>query len=89
MKIQLTIELELPADTAEQLTSYREDLRSLLFDNYVNYATVSHATDAVEWCAKGKVGSDNEDYSAKLIFQHHKTWRDICKNVKWDVKEIK
>ena len=88
MKIQLTIELEMPDDTSTQLAATNEELSQLLFDTYVNYVTVSHMSDAVEWCAKGKIGSDDEDARAKAIYQHHKLWGKICRDAKWSFKEI-
>ena len=83
MKVKLTIELELPDETPVVLEAYRESLGQLLFDEYINYVTCAHLQDSVEWCAKGKVGSDNEDPGAKRIYQHHDTWGEICSNAKW------
>jgi hypothetical protein len=88
MKVKMTIELELPDETPEVLAEYRESLGQLLFDEYVNYATCNHLKDALKWCAKGKVGSDDEDPRAKLIYQHHDTWGDICNNAKWDFEVV-
>jgi hypothetical protein len=85
MKVTLTIELALPDDTPVILDAYEESLPQLVFDAYVNFTTCSHADAAVQWCAKGKIGSDNEDSSAKQIYQYHNTWRDICRAAKWSM----
>jgi hypothetical protein len=89
MKVKLTIELELPDDVPELTEQGRNGLSQLLFDSYVNYVTCKHWEDARHWCAKGKVGSDNEDLSAKLIYQYHNTWGHICRDAKWDFEEVK
>lgn len=83
MKIKLEIVLELPDETPLVLDAYNESLRQLLFDAYVNYATVQHSMDAMQWCAKGKVGSENEDQGAKQIYLFHNTWAEICANATW------
>lgn len=88
MKVKLTIELELPDDVPELTEHGRDGLSQLLFDSYINYATCKHFQDSVTWCAKGKVGSDNEDPRAKLIYQYHDNWGHICSNVKWDFEEV-
>jgi hypothetical protein len=88
MKVKLTIELELPDETPGMLKAQQEDLGQLLFDVYINYATLRHFRDSLEWCARGKVGSDNEDPRAKLIYQHHDTWGKICQNAKWDFEVV-
>ena len=83
MKIEMTIELDLP-DTCAAMPS--DELRQVLFDAYINYAAVSHAKDAVEWYAKAKVGTDDEKPVEKRIFQYHDSWRDIASTAVWDFK---
>ena len=88
MKVKLTIEIELPDQTADVLAEIREDLGQVLFDSYINYATCSHAEDAVIWCAEAKVGSKDEDSTAKAIFEYHNNWKNICRNAIWNFEVI-
>lgn len=85
MKVKLNIELELPAECDDWSDA---ELQQLLFDEYVNHATCSHLEDATHWCAKAKVGTDNEDPSGKMIFEMHRTWGGICQNAKWDFEKV-
>ena len=87
MKVTIHIELELPDDTPVILSHMHESLTQLVHDTYVNYVTVAHARDATTWCAKAKMGSENEDPGARMIYQHHETWREICSNAKWYIGE--
>ena len=88
MKIKLIIELELPDQTPEVLEEYNEALGQLLFDDYINYVTINHMSDAVEWCSKGRLGSEKEDLAAKQIYQHHKTWGRICRDATWNFEIV-
>lgn len=85
MKVNLTVELDVPGETSEE---HQEGLGQLLFDAYINYATCNHLKDALQWCAKGGIGSDNEDLSAKLIYEYHDTWGKICNNAKWNFEVL-
>lgn len=80
MKVQLTIDLILPDDCQEMNDA---EISQVLFDGYTNYVTVSHARDAVKWCARGKIGSDNEDKVAKHIYKYHETWRNVADQAVW------
>lgn len=88
MKVILTIELDLPDTTPVVLDSYNESIKQVVFDSYINYITCCHLKDAVKWCSIGKVGSHNEDLTAKGIYQYHDTWANICKNSKWSMDII-
>lgn len=79
MKVTLTIELELP----DSITS--DEAQEAIGYHYINYVSVKHASDAVEWCAKAKPDSPNEDAGAKVIYLHHDMWGDICSNAKWSI----
>ena len=85
MKIEMTIKLDLPDSCAEM--PY-EELRQVIYDAYINYAACQHAHDAAKWCAKAKVGSDDEKPVEKKIFQYHDSWRDIASTTVWDFKII-
>ena len=87
MKITIHIELELPDDTPVILSHMHESLSQLIHDEYVNFNTCKHAEAAVKWCAKAKMGSENEDPSARMIYQHHEIWREICSKAKWYIDE--
>lgn len=52
---------------------------------YVGFVTNQHYAEAVEWCARGHIGSENEDKNAVPVYQHHKLWGDIAKTAtfKW------
>jgi hypothetical protein len=85
MKIKLTIELELPDDCNDWADA---ELQQLLFDEYVNHATCAHLEAATKWCAKAKVGSENEDPGGKQIFEMHKNWGEICGKAQWDFERM-
>lgn len=83
MKVTLMIELELPDDTFVVPGHENESLVQLLFDDYVNYVTATHYQDALKWCVRAKLDSDNEDAEAKAIYLHHDRWGNICSKAKW------
>lgn len=84
MKVKLTIELELPEGTVVPTTEQQSlEFSDVLYDAYVHYVTSQHLMDAVKWCAKGKVGSDNEEPRAKRIYEYHDMWGKICSQAKW------
>lgn len=85
MKVVLSIELDLPVE-CEKMS--KEELRMILYEDYVHYVTLSHSVDAMNWCSRGKIGSDSEDNTAKIIYKHHNTWMDITDNVKWKFKMV-
>jgi len=84
MKVTLTIELNLP-DDASKLTD--AELRELLFEEYVNYVTKCHAIDASNWCAKAKVGSENEDKMGKQIYERHSAWMNYTDLPYWSFQK--
>lgn len=83
MKVKLTIELELPSNFPTVLDSLEDSLSEILFDHYINFATIQHSVEATRWCARGKVGSDDEEPTSKQIYLVHKTWTEICSAAKW------
>jgi hypothetical protein len=83
MKIEMTIKLNLPDSCAALSCS---ELRQVIYEAYINYVTCEHAHDAVKWCAKAKVGTDDEKPVEKRIFQYHDSWRDIASTAVWDFK---
>ena len=84
MKVRLTVELDLP-DDFEKYTD--RELLELIDGEYFNYITCSHTEDALKWCAKGKIGTENEDPLDKRIFENHAMWSEICKRSKWTIEE--
>lgn len=77
MKIKLEIELEMP-------DQYKDwpmiELRQLIFDRYVNYATCKHLHDAVQWMADAKDGK-----TVGYIIDSHKEWANICDSAQFKV----
>ena len=85
LKIKLTIELEFPDGVVTPTTKQQNlEFDQILFDAYVNYATRKHFEDSVDWCARGKVGSTNEEPTAKSIYEYHDNWGKICSQAKWN-----
>lgn len=98
-KIRLTIDLdvgdalnlELEPDLKKGLNKREQAnlIKALIGDNlgyvYVGYVTQKHAEDAMEWCARGHIGSEDENEGARLIMEHHKLWGKIAKTAtfKW------
>ena len=75
MKIELNIQLDLP----ESFEDYPDDeLKQLIFDTYVNYATTSHLKDALEW-------SGNDSGFSKRISENHRMWSDICRKATFNI----
>ena len=82
MEIELKIKLKL-SDECKFLSD--GELGQILFDSYINYVTVCHLRDASKWCSKGKIGSDNEDESAKILMDYHNNWADISDQPEWKI----
>ena len=78
MKVKLSIELELP-DSCKDFS--HGELQQLIFDEYINHATCAHLEDAMKWLIKSQ--ADLSDVGAKLIYEMHNNWADICKNATW------
>lgn len=83
-KVQLTIELDIPG--IEQFNEAQQ--AQLLFDAYVNYATIAHSRDALNWLAKAKTGTKDEVQSRMHIHNYHNSWTDICRSVEWYFKVL-
>lgn len=79
MKIQLTIELDIPDEMKEYSLP---ELQQWVFDGYVNYVTVSHYKDALTWMAEPA-----SVIQAKIAL-NHTNWGDWANNAKWSVKEV-
>jgi hypothetical protein len=73
MKLRLVIDLDVPEFDGQSDAEVSQNL----FDSYTHYVTKKHLEDAMRWCAKGRIGSDNEDATAKAIYNYHNTWADI------------
>lgn len=84
MQVELNIKLDLP-DNCQDMS--QAELEQLLFDTYVNFVTTRHCIDAVKWCAKAKVGTEQEDVVAKKIFEHHELWADLSSQATWSLKK--
>ena len=80
MQVELNIALELPDEFAS-LTP--EELRQVLYDEYVSAIAGHHAAEAVEWCARGRVGSGNEDPAARQVYENHSRWHKITSRPNW------
>lgn len=79
MKIQLTIELDIPDEIKEYTLP---ELQQWVFDGYVNYVTVSHYKDALTWMAQPTSITQAE------IVQNHDNWGNWANTAKWSVKEV-
>lgn len=88
MKVRLTLELDLPDDTPLVPGHEKASLGELLSDTVTNYLAVSHSLDALEWCARAKLGMPDEDVGGRRIFEHHRQWADICKEAQWSFEVI-
>jgi hypothetical protein len=84
MKIELSIELDIPG--IEDWSN--EEISQNIFDDYINYATVSHLQDAVKWCAISGSKKSVDFQNETLIFKHHELWGDICRNAKWTLEKV-
>lgn len=85
MKVELAIRLDLP-DECSKMSD--DEISQIIYDNYVNYATCSHLKDSAKWCARGRIGSEDEDVSAKRIYVVHRNWGEICSNASWSMRRI-
>jgi hypothetical protein len=74
MKIKITVELDIPEFDDQS----NEEMTQNIFDAYTNYITCKHLEDALKWCSRARIGTENEDPVAKAIYSHHDTWADIC-----------
>lgn len=82
MDIELKIKMKLPDECLEMSD---DELRDVLWEAYVKYVTVHHSIDAMKWCCKGKIGTENEDSGAKILMTHHNTWADISHKSEFEV----
>ena len=81
MKIKLEIEL----DVGNALDGKSdEEIAQILFDSYVNYTTVQHFGDTLQYCSLGKIGSDNPDMTYAQLYHYHQNWGEICSAAKWN-----
>ncbi len=62
------------------------ELSQNLFDDVINYGTISHFHDAVKWCAKANDDDDQMATTAKMIYEHHDMWGGIMRDCKWTFK---
>ncbi len=56
------------------------ELSQLLFDEVVNYATVTHLSDAVDWLSQSL---SKQNTSEAIISEHHRIWGKIMKACEW------
>jgi hypothetical protein len=84
MQVELNIKLDLPENCQNMSQA---ELEQLVFDTYVNFVTKRHSIDAMQWCAKAKVGTENEDVIARRIFEHHELWADLSAQATWSLKK--
>lgn len=85
----MKIELQIILDVGDHMVNMsEEEIAQILFDDVVNYSTVNHLGDCIHWCAKGKIGGENEDPnpSFRLLYEHHNLWGEICNNATWSFK---
>ncbi len=79
MKIKLTIELDLPDTMSDWNDS---ELRQVVFDEYVNFSTISHLSESIDWKTRGD-SSLNE-----MIAQKHHDWSKICNSAVWEIDRV-
>lgn len=77
MKIELTVALDIP--DADALGD--AELRQALFDSYVNYVSVQHLGEVVQWTASlaryESAGDDAMLQTARRIVGNHQAWAEI------------
>lgn len=83
MKIKLTIELDLPDEANDWSDA---ELRQVVFDSYINYATCQHMQDAVHWMARS--AKSEPDSAGRAIAEIHSNWGDICSQATWTMERI-
>ena len=80
MKVRLTIDLDIPDECGEWGDDF---IYQYLFDVYVNYVTISHCRDAVQWCGKA-----NESPTAERIYKQHQLWGKITSQPEWTMERL-
>lgn len=78
MKIQITIELDLPDNMQEWSDP---EIGQELFTNYVNYVHSQHLIDTLQWMTQ--TAESGGHLYPELIAKNHKMWANISNNVKW------
>lgn len=64
MKIKMEIEFDIP----DKLSKFSDaELREAFWEEFLNYAVVSHLSDALRW-ATNKIPNSNQ------ILEHHQLW---------------
>ena len=75
-KVTITMTVDIPG-----IESYSDaELSQNLFDDMINYMTVSHFHDAVEWMARSK---GDESSTEMIISRHHSLWGKIVDSGEW------
>lgn len=72
MVIELKVQFELPDDDFGKFSN--AELSQILFDSYVNYVTISHFKDALEYY---------DTPSLKHISEYHRLWGNMTCNSKF------
>lgn len=67
-KLKITVEMDIPDDSFTGMVP--EEIRLVVFDEYVNFVTTRHLKERIEWMA-----ADKDMYpNAELIAEKHKNW---------------
>lgn len=75
-KVTITMTVDVPG-----IENYSDaELSQNLFDDMINYMTVSHFHDAVKWMALSKGVESSSEY---LISKHHSQWGKIVDSGEW------
>lgn len=82
MDIEIKIKMKLP-DECKKMT--KKELRSLIYDEYINFVTCQHHFMAVDFGAKGMIGTDKEVKSLCEISKYHTMWGHITASPKFEV----
>lgn len=93
MKIKVSVELDIPdpkdenvdlgAEYAKGITWADAFILQLVFDEFVNYAVVSHLEDAADWAARSNGDKGSTEYQ---ILTHHRLWADILQKAEKTMK---
>ena len=83
MIVKLEIQLNLP-DIYSKFSE--EELKQLIFDEYINYNNVSHLKDALYFLTEIP---EHSKELRKYIVDSHNEWAKICDNAIWNITDVR
>lgn len=87
MKVQVTLELDIPSDEYSNDDIKAGILEQDVCDATLQYMICKHTADVLRWIAQeSKSENEQEKLGEKRIAKHHETWAEILEQAVWKFK---